>query len=385
MIKIAILGGGLSGLVASLACQNAGFQTTLISRSFEYTDGRTTALFMPSINFLDSLNSWADVRHLCNPLQTMRIIDGTQRLIRARPAIFQSTDIGLDTFGYNIPNSYLLDNLAQQAKAKGVTFVKGEAASLTETDDKIRLQLTDGQDLEAQFMIAADGKQSRLRQLAGINHKMWAYQQKAIVLTFQHKFPHQNISTEFHTKSGPFTQVPLPGNRSSLVWAVKDGEEEAVLDKNNDSLNHIIETKMQSILGKVQIDSTLQAFPLTSLLAQQFAKGRVLLVGEAAHAFPPIGAQGLNLGLRDIMDLVECLMHARNRDNFGNLATDYHRARQKDIIIRTFAVDMFNRSLLTSFLPAHLARVLALSAAGNIPVFKQFLMRQGAGVGVVSG
>ncbi|WP_207211421.1 FAD-dependent monooxygenase, partial [Rhodoplanes serenus] len=125
------------------------------------------------------------------------------------------------------------------------------------------------------------------------------------VLNFGHELPHQDVSTEFHTEAGPFTQVPLPGNRSSLVWVQKPRDAEVTLKLAPNVLSRTIEDRLQSILGKVTAEGIPQSFPLSGMAARRFGKGRTMLVGEAAHAFPPIGAQGLNLSLRDVMTLVE--------------------------------------------------------------------------------
>lgn len=382
-IKCTIVGGGLAGLVCAIALRHEGCSTRLISRDFRSDDRRTTALFMPSIAFLDRLGCWQDIAAACNPLQTMRIIDGTTRLIRARPAIFHSSDIGLDCFGFNIPNHIMFEHLIAHARTLGVELIQDTVSDFQQTANGADITLSvSGKKLSADFVIAADGRSSQIRELAGIRTRSWLYQQKAIVTSFTHRLPHQNISTEFHTETGPFTQVPLPsnqpnliGNRSSLVWAVRDGQETDYLNAPKNELNRTIEDKMHSILGQIELDSDLQVFPLSSLIADQFSKQRVLLIGEAAHAFPPIGAQGLNLGLRDVMDAVDCL---KSLSEPNEVMHAYQRKRQSDIVTRTFIVDMFNRSLLTSFLPVQLARAMTLDIANNVTPVKQFLMRQGA-------
>jgi 2-octaprenyl-6-methoxyphenol hydroxylase len=261
-----------------------------------------------------------------------------------------------------------------------IEIIENIAVDYTEDEVHGIVTLDNGETVSAKNILASDGRNSLIRQKVSISAKTWGYQQKAIVLTFAHKFPHQNISTEFHTEKGPFTQVPLPGKRSSLVWAIKEDEEEHFMSLPKEELNQLVEQGLHSTLGPVDIDTDLQCFPLSSLIATRFGKGHVMLIGEAAHAFPPIGAQGLNLGLRDVMTAIECLKEHHNEPLKASEV--YDRKRRADVHTRTFGIDMFNRTLLTSFLPVQLIRSGAISAISSIAPLRQFVMRQGALPGV---
>lgn len=379
---VVVVGGGLAGISAAIAAHQAGFKTAVVAKVSTEVDERTTALFMPSIDFLDQIGIWKKIKSETEALKTMRILDGTSRLIRSRPASFHSSEIELEQFGFNIPNKILLKALSERLTELKITHYNDLASGYVDEADVAILNLVNGDTLQANHVIAADGRNSLIREKSGITHRAWQYHQKAIVLSFKHKLAHQNISTELHTEKGPFTQVPLPGKRSSLVWAIKPEEEMQILGLPLSELNHMAEDNMHSILGAVDIDTTPQCYPLSSLLADKFGKGRVLLVGEAGHAFPPIGAQGLNLGLRDVMKAIECISShgARGVHEVTSAADAYHRARQVDVVTRTFGIDMFNRTLLTSFLPVQLIRSGVISAASSVPFLKQILMRQGSNI-----
>lgn len=372
---VIVVGGGLAGLSAAIASDLAGFKTAIIAKASIAEDERTTALFMPSIDFLDQIGIWQGIKSETEALKTMRILDGTSRIIRSRPASFHSSEINLEQFGFNIPNKILLEALFAKITELKITQYDDFVHDYADEEASAVLSLSNDDKLRANHVIAADGRNSLIREKAGITSKTWHYDQKAIVLSFKHKLPHQNISTEFHTEKGPFTQVPLPGRRSSLVWAIKPEDEAKTLGLPLNELNLMAEANMHSILGAVDIDTTPQCYPLSSLLADKLGQGRTLLVGEAAHAFPPIGAQGLNLGLRDVMTAVECISA-----HGANAGREYHRARQVDVATRTFGIDMFNRTLLTSFLPVQLIRSGVISAANNVPFLKQILMRKGSSV-----
>jgi 2-octaprenyl-6-methoxyphenol hydroxylase len=243
--------------------------------------------------------------------------------------------------------------------------------------DEVKLAFGKAQKTSARLVIGADGGRSPARHAAGIATRDWDYAQAALVTTLSVEYPHEDISTEFHTETGPFTLVPLAGQRVSLVWVDRPDVADAAAQSAEPDFNAKVERKARSMLGRMSADSERAVFPLRAMLAERFAASRIMLVGEAAHVFPPIGAQGLNLGFRDIEALDRILPRFRE-DPGSTLALEaYHRARQGDIRSRTFAVDLLNRSLLTGFLPFQALRGTALALAGALPPLRRVLMKQG--------
>jgi 2-octaprenyl-6-methoxyphenol hydroxylase len=171
--------------------------------------------------------------------------------------------------------------------------------------------------------------------------------------------------------------VPLPGNRSSLVWAVKPVQVDDILALPRKQLNAEVERRMQSILGAVEVENEPQAWPLSSLIATRFGAGRTMLVGETGHAFPPIGAQGLNLGLRDIRQAIDALREAGGPEQAPRAVESYNRKRRIDVTSRTAGVDLLNRALLSSFLPMQALRAGGLVALSSIPPLRLLAMREG--------
>ncbi|PZU20643.1 MAG: UbiH/UbiF family hydroxylase [Shinella sp.] len=376
--ETAVVGGGLAGFIAALAMGRAGRSVALIAPETEKTDRRTTALMDQSVRFMERLGLWDRVSPDAAALSTMQIIDGTARLIRAPVARFRSSDIGIAAFGYNFVNSSLLGALLDAVVAEpNITLFPSAVENVVLSPDGVTLSLSDGATVEADFVIGADGRKSRMREAAGIGIRTWAYPQTAVVLNFTHTLPHNNTSTEFHTETGPFTQVPLPGNRSSLVWVVRPEEAERLLVLSPEDLGERIETRMQSMLGKVTVEDGAQAWPLSSLVADRFGKGRVALIGEAAHAFPPIGAQGLNLSLRDIITLTEILGTVRERPVPADAGDRFDRRRRMDVLSRTYSVDLLNRSLLSEFLPVQMVRAAGLHLISGLAPLRNMLMREG--------
>lgn len=375
---IAVIGGGLAGSVTALAAAAEGWRVAFIAPQPPRQDGRTTALLSESIDLLTRLGIWEDIRPVSAPLRTMRILDGTTRLFRSPPVSFRSSEIDLDAFGYNIPNQPLFDVL--QAATRGSDLIDRFESPMLEaeqSDDLVRLVLEDGTEITALAALAADGRGSKLRDAIGIKVKTWSYPQTALVLNFSHTIGHADTSTEFHTERGPFTQVPLPGKRSSLVWAVKPEEADGIVSLPGDELNAEVESRMRSILGAVQVEGDVQAWPLSSLIAESFGKGRTMLVGETGHAFPPIGAQGLNLGLRDIMQAIQAIIDAGGPQNAPQAVRAFNRRRRVDVTSRTAGVDLLNRTLLSSFLPVQALRAGGLAALSAIPPLRLLAMREG--------
>jgi 2-octaprenyl-6-methoxyphenol hydroxylase len=376
--EVAIIGGGLTGSVAALALARAGRKVAFIAPAAEDTDRRTTALMDQSIRLLERLGLWETIEPSAAPLSVMQIIDGTKRLLRAPTTQFRALDVGLPAFGYNIPNKALHGTLdAAVAAEPNLVQIHDRVELFDFGQERVTLTLSQGEALSADFVVAADGRNSAAREAASIGTRRWSYPQTALVLNFAHTAPHGNVSTEFHTETGPFTQVPLPGSRSSLVWVVRPEEAERLGSLPLEELSTIVETRMQSMLGKVAIDTAPQTWPLSSLMAERFGKGRLALVGEAAHAFPPIGAQGLNLSLRDIIDLSQSLSAHPDRPIPADAGDRFNSRRRPDIMTRTFGVDLLNRSLLSDFLPVQMARAAGLHLLASAPPLRNLVMQEG--------
>jgi 2-octaprenyl-6-methoxyphenol hydroxylase len=378
--QVAVIGAGPAGLTAAVALAGAGLSTTLVAGQ-PRPDNRTTALLASSITALDTIGVWPGCRLSAAPLRTLRIVDSSGRLWRAPEIKFSAREIGLEAFGWNIENLHLVAALTARARAlPNLIWIDDAACSVAPTERNVTVALTGGNEIVASLVVGADGQNSLCREAARIDTIGWSYPQTALTFNLGHRRLHHDVSTEFHTESGPFTLVPLPGLRSSLVAVVAPREAAGWESDDPAILAETIEQRSHSILGKVTVEPGHGKFPLTVRTARRFGANRIALVGEAAHVIPPIGAQGLNLGLRDAATIAELAVRAdrSGRDVGGAAVVDrYEDARRADVTTRTAAVDALNRSLLSDFLPVQGARSVSLFLLGRIGPLRRAAMREG--------
>lgn len=379
--SIAIVGAGAAGLSAAIAFARDGFETVLIGGLDVRRDGRTVALLNGSVRFLEALGVWPALVPEAAPLETMRIIDDTGSLFRPPPVSFSSREIDLDAFGWNIENVTLVEKLAEAARNyEYLTIITEQAKDFRVEADRAVVSLTDGSEIEANLVVAADGRNSKLRQIAGIEAYTWSYPQTALTVILAHDREHREMSTEFHTRHGPFTLVPLPGKRSSLVWVMSPKQAERLAKLDDQALALEIERQAHSSLGAMRIDGPRGLVPMSGLSVNRFGALRLALVGEAAHVFPPIGAQGLNLGFRDVASLRDAVVDAFDdgrEPGSPEALRQYQRSRDLDVRLRTAAVDGLNRTLLTGLLPADLLRGAGLLALSKVGFLRRAVMREG--------
>jgi 2-octaprenyl-6-methoxyphenol hydroxylase len=378
---VIVIGGGPAGLASAIALAQTSARTALVARRLPYADNRTTALLGGSVDLLQQLEVWRACEDQAAPLRTMRLVDDTGRLIRAPEVRFSSEEIGLDQFGYNIENRLLMTALEQRAaEFSNLKRFDDEAETVIPQDADILVQTSRGDRLSAHLVAGADGRQSLCREAAGIAVMRRDLRQSAVTFNVSHSRPHQNISTEFHTPQGPCVFVPLPGDRSSVVWVAAPKEAERLMALTDDELAEAAEKQSHSIVGRITVEPGRHLFPLAIERPRQVAKARVALVGEAAHVLPPIGAQGLNMGLRDAADLADIVREAiTSGEDPGSpqVLQRYDKARRADVLSRTFVIDVANRSLLSDFLPMQSLRAAGLHLIGSFGPLRRLAMREG--------
>lgn len=379
--QVAVIGGGPAGFAAALALAVSGVDTVLIARRGAVTDNRTTALLHASVQMLRRLGVWERCADQATPLKVMRLVDDTDRLFRAPEVRFAAAEIGLDAFGYNLGNRELVAAMEERAAELGaLTRIDDEAALIAPGADGVRIATRGGRIVTAQLLVGADGRKSPSREAAGIAVTRRELPQVAVTFNIAHSRPHHDMSTEFHTRHGPCALVPAPGDRSNVVWVVAPEEAERLIALDDEALSAAIEKQSRSILGKCRVEPGRFRFPLSFDEPLKLAANRVALVGEAAHVVPPLGAQGLNLGLRDAATIAEIASDAlAEGDDPGSdkALTAYDNARRLDIGSRRFVIDMANRSLLNDLLPVQMARAATMQLIASVAPLRRMMLREG--------
>jgi 2-octaprenyl-6-methoxyphenol hydroxylase len=381
MTEAVVVGGGLAGLAAAVAVARSGVDTVHLAPKGA-RDQRTSALMMPSVDYLRSAGLIDDPSEVGQPLTQIRIIDATDRLIRAPETLFDSAEAGLPAFGWNFANVKL--TAAFEAVRDALPNLTTREVSVTAVDpgaERTRLTLSDGSTLEASLLVGADGKKSLIRASAGFRARENGFTQSALVCDLQLGRPIGGASIEFHYPEGPFTLVPAGDNRANLVWIDDRDVLRAAQAGGPDHLKATFLEKSQRLFGTVELLTPTHIFPLSSITVDRAGMGGIVLVGEAAHAFPPIGAQGLNLSLRDVADLAASLAAIDRGPGWAVRVSEDYAARRSGDLARTGGmVDALFRSLLADFLPAQALRAGGLWALKLMPP----LRRQAFGLGMGS-
>ena len=372
-----VVGGGLAGVAAAIAAAKAGLKTIHLAPAGP-PDRRTSALMMPSVDFLRSAGLIDEPGALGHALTQIRIIDATNRLIRAPETLFDAQEAGMAAFGWNFANIKLMERF--HAVAGSLPNLETRNAGATDLLGTT-ITLTDASKLSAPLIVGADGKKSLVRTRAGITTRETVFTQAALVCDLDLGRPIAGASIEFHYPQGPFTLVPAGANRANLVWIDDRAVLETAKAGGPEALLATFREKSQRLFGTITLASPAFVFPLSTLSVDRAGADGVVLVGEAAHAFPPIGAQGLNLGLRDVADLAASLATIdRSAPDWANrVSIDYVARRAADLARTGGMVDTLFRSLLADMLPAQALRAGGLWALKLAPALRKQAFAVGMG------
>ena len=387
-----IAGAGLAGSIAALSYSKAG-RNVIVADPFIYSDNpqvdyRTTAYLQPAKLFLESLGIWEAIEDSAMPLEVMKIIDSSSvkngDIIKSQKE-FKSTEISDLPFGWNVKNSLMRTALKrlidQQSNCKLITA--SSAIDLVCRDSMAYVKLSSGKTVKAKLVIAADGRNSILRQKAGISIKTQRFGQKALAFAVTHATPHKNISTEIHNSGGPFTLVPLPDNNgkpsSAIVWMENGEKAKRLMEMETKSFEREMTVRSCNILGPLKLASKRSLWPIISQIADRLYSQRLALIGETAHVVPPIGAQGLNMSIKDIKFLNN--LDQKYPDQLGSMdiLNEYQKNRIFDIRQRVAGVSALNRISISSNKLVQNVRAFGLENFFQVPAIKHATMKLGMG------
>lgn len=384
---IVIIGAGSAGLTLAVLLGQAGIHVVIVDpykptpvQKIE-TSGRTVALMNGSVNILKQCGIWDDLKDVSCALEMMRIVDDSDS-VRERVEIdFPAGEIDQEQFGYNIPNGFLRSVLFERVqKLKNVHFIEDSFEKHCAKNHMLHVTFKSQKSIDCKLLVGADGRKSAVREFAGIKTSVRKYDQSAITCLINHSRSHNNSSTEFHRENGPMALVPLPGNQSSVVWVERTDKADSLLKLKKSEFERALQRATNDCLGGITLETGPECWPLCFVKAKGFTAQRIALIAEAAHVMSPITAQGLNLSLRDVAALAECIVDsARLGLDIGahNTLQNYEKRRRVDVETRVFGVDAMNHLVSTHKTGLKRLRRAGLKSLDALPLLKVVCMNVG--------
>ena len=388
---ILVVGGSFTGMIMAAALARFGFSVVIIDKAdpkemrARRADGRTLALAHAGVNLLRAIGLWEKVAPLACPIDEIRVTDSDAPVFLH----YDHHEIGDAPLGHIVENHDLwnvaFDHLAD---LDSVTYLAPKnLTNLARDQYGVSATIDDGMDIEAALVLACDGRNSSIREAAGIETNGWDYGQTAIVVTIGHAVPHGNIAHERFLPGGPFAILPLTDqdgkHRSSIVWSERSDLVADLMALDGPAFGAELGRRVGDFLGVIEVLGRRWSYPLSLMHARRYTDTRLALVADAAHAIHPIAGQGLNMGLRDVAALAEILVNARRlgRDigAADNLAA-YERWRHFDNTALAFACDGLTRLFSNNIGPLKLARNIGLAAVNATPPLRRFFMRHAMGM-----
>ncbi len=389
---VLIVGGGLNGPVLALALAQGGLSSIVLdarpaeAQADPEFDGRAYALALGSRRMLAALGLWKELAPRAQPIAEIKISDGRAMEGAGRLWLhFDANEIDEGPMGHILEDRHLRAALAAAAEASPRVDVRGGVAVVgqAESPGSATVTLADGSTLRGALIVGCDGRDSQVAQRAGIRRRGWGYGQTSLVCAVAHALPHHGIAHQFFMPQGPLAILPLPGDRSSIVWT--EGAERAAVIAALDEAGYLAELRPRfgDFLGALELAGARYTYPLGLSLAERLTGARLALVGDAGHGIHPLAGQGLNLGLRDVATLAEVAVaaHRRGQDiGAADVLAQYERWRRFDIAALAVATDGINRLFSNDNPLLRLGRDLGLGAVNRLPALRRALIGEAAGL-----
>ena len=378
-----IVGGGLAGASLAVALRDSRLRIALVeARPPQRADGwdaRIYAVSPANVAFLESIGVW---KHLAGarvaPIRVMRVFGDAGGQLE-----FSAFQTGVPDLGCILESSLmaceLWENLKRQANLQ--LFVPQQPAGLEFRNEVAVLRLADGQVLSAPLLVGADGRDSWVRESAGLSAVNRHYGEKGVVANFAVEKPHQNVAWQWFRDDGVLAWLPLPGNRISIVWSTPDEAADALCAMSPEALAETVAQAGGGVLGKLSLITPLQAFSLRLMRVPEIVAPRLALVGDAGHGIHPLSGHGINLGFQDAQELAGRLLAAKPWEDVGQLRflQSYQRARREEIHLLQTTTDTLRRLFADRSPLLRPLRNAGLDLTNRLPVAKSFLVRYALG------
>ena len=381
---IVIVGGGLAGASLAAALAESGLGLALIERKAQPSpgpdwDSRVYALTPASTAFLDRIGAWRRVEaERVTPIYDMRVFgdDGRSRLD------FSAYESGTLELAATVESSRLHHALWQGfERQRNLSLLCPAAPStLRRAGNRVEIGLEDGTVVTGKLAVGADGAESWLRRAARIESRNESYAQLGVVANFACTIPHRNIAYQWFRGDGVLAYLPLPGQRVSIVWSAREAQARELLALSPAAFCARVSEAGDETLGALEPLTPPAAFPLSRMMADRVAEGRMALIGDAAHVLHPLAGQGVNLGLGDAHTLAD-LLHTAPDPGDRLLLRRYERARAEDILALRWVTDGLFRLFDANHRVAARIRNLVLKLTNSNPVVKTLLARRAMEIG----
>ena len=397
LFDIGISGAGHAGLAAAISFAKSGLSVVLIDpqdrakssqpcqTGYNHLE-RTTAYLNQAVEFLDSIDVWDILKTEACPLKHLRIVNKQKSLpakLGTSQTTFSAKEVGHSQFGFNVPLKDSLLALKEVASQQAcIEWRLGHSlTNFNQQADYAELYLSNGQVVRTKLLIGADGSQSSVRRFASIPSVKRRTGQVTLTFNIIHEKPHANISTEIYSSGGPFTLIPLRSfgdeNRTAVVWMQNRHDAELLLHLTPHKFLKKIQHQTMGILGEVISFSAIGKKEVTIEIAKKMKSGRAVLIGEAAHSIPPIGAQGFNLSVQEISTLTKLSVDYRDHLGCPEMVQKYEALTLPRSFARCGGVGLLNLVAQSSNPASQIGRELGLTLLRRSPTLRQSVMQLG--------